>query len=442
MKRISRIVISVVLVVLVFSLGRLGQKYWDSQPSGAIGPYLQRPASDSISVHWRTEESVSSALRYRPAGADDFAELQQPQKQTQHHYRLQELQAATEYEYQIRNASGDYAERYSFWTPPASTSSKPVRLWALGDPGVNSPLAERVRQSATQWLEQHRRPLQPLIDVWLTTGDNAYTSGRDREYVSAIFKPYAQWLAQYPLWPAYGNHDDRRWAFYPIFDLPTQGESGGVPSHSESFYAFDYGPVHFIMLDSQDHADDVGGEMMSWLQRDLTANQQPWTIVIFHHAPYSRGSHDSDDDIGSDWRMGAIREHYLPVLEGQGVDVVITGHSHVYERSHLLAGHYGKAYTFDAGFVRDDGDGFDRYSRPEQCDEACGTLYVVTGASAELKGGSLDHPALPVAMAKGGSVIMEIDGPCLRGGYLGDDGVWADRYTLAKDAVECSMLPE
>jgi len=65
--------------------------------------------------------------------------------------------------------------------------------------------------------------------------------------------------------------------------------------------------------------------MLPWLRTDLRANQRDWTIVYFHHPPYSRGSHDSDE---ADTRMGDVREHLLPVLEAGGADLVLTGHSH------------------------------------------------------------------------------------------------------------------
>ena len=59
--------------------------------------------------------------------------------------------------------------------------------------------------------------------------------------------------------------------------------------------------------------------MLTWLQQDLASTNQPWLIAFFHHPPYAKGSHDSDVDVG--------------------VDLVLTGHSHCYERSYLIDGH-------------------------------------------------------------------------------------------------------
>ena len=79
--------------------------------------------------------------------------------------------------------------------------------------------------------------------------------------------------------------------------------------------------------------------MLTWLEADLAANTNEWLIAFWHHPPYSKGSHDSD------WEMELIqmRENALPLLESYGVDLVLSGHSHCYERSYFLDGHYGRS---------------------------------------------------------------------------------------------------
>lgn len=438
----------VIFLLIVGASARGAQLWIDSLYHGERKPYLQRPSADAISIFWQTLEPEAGQIRYRALDrssqdqTSDEQALNYPLAQ-RHRVRLSGLRPATEYEYSIWHRGQLRHGPFRFWTwpdPHTSNDIETVRLWVLGDPGYNSELAQQVRVSAHEWFLQHPRDTGGAFDFWLTTGDNAYRSGRNREFQAALFEPYADWLSRYVLFPAYGNHDARRWAFFDIFDFPAQAESGGVASNSEHFYSLDFGPLHVLMLDSQDSDLSAGSPMVQWLQRDLSANQSPWTMAVLHHPPYSRGSHDSDDGRGSDWRMLAVREQLLPELEALGVDVVLTGHSHAYERSHLIRGHYGMSDEFSDANLRDSGLSYDNvhhYQQAPDCEPECGSLYVVLGNAAELHAGSMDHPALGVALMRGGSLILEVSEDCFGGGMLAVEGTWADRFMVSKGKARC-----
>ena len=90
------------------------------------------------------------------------------------------------------------------------------------------------------------------------------------------------------------------------------------------------------------------GAMMNWLRAEsadlaaIDASKTKWLIAVWHHPVFSKGSHDSDVEINSiDMRLYA-----LPLLEAAGLDVLINGHSHSYERSYLVKNHFGKSTTF------------------------------------------------------------------------------------------------
>lgn len=432
------------LIVLLFPIGRQVQKWWDSRDHGVRGPYLQMPAPDGVSIHWRGEAVVAGEVRYGSSADDLSTVVMESTASQRHRIRLDGLDAGAAYYYQLVNPLDDQSSSSSpihqFHTPPAANVSAPVRLWVLGDPGMDNTLAQTVRRTAQQWLVDHARAGLPLLDVWLTTGDNAYTSGRLREYHEALFQPYSEWLARFPIWPVYGNHDARRKAFFHLFEFPRLGESGGLASASEHYYSFDYGAtLHVVILDSQDSDLSASGPMMAWLKENLARRNATWTLALFHHAPYSKGSHDSDDDGGSDWRMRAMREVFLPVLEAHGVDLVLSGHSHAYERSHLLTGYTGLSTDFGREYIVDDGGGKSYYRRLADCKSHCGTVYLVAGHSAEVRPGTLDHPALPIGLAQGGSLIMDIDGGCLNGRMLTGDGLVVDQFIIEKTDARSHM---
>ena len=157
-------------------------------------------------------------------------------------------------------------------------------------------------------------------ELWLMLGDNAYDLGTDLDYQYNLFDIFPGMLAKSVLWPTIGNHDlfdgaAQTWPYYDIFTLPDQAEAGGTTSGTESYYSFDYANIHFVVLDSQDAASDSESPMNIWLQADLLNTQQEWIVAIWHHPPYSRGSHDSDDPDDSGGRLVRMRETILPVLE-------------------------------------------------------------------------------------------------------------------------------
>jgi hypothetical protein len=242
------------------------------------------------------------------------------------------------------------------------------------------------------------------------------------------------------LWPTIGNHD-----FYPdyfdIFTLPMQGEAGGIASGSERYYSFDYGNIHFVCLDAA-HAGRLRDDAMcTWLRADLEANTKEWLIAFWHHPPYTHGSHNSDFE----YELIEMRENAVPILEEFGVDLVLCGHSHVYERSYLLNGHYGNSSSLDratmfvdAGNGRADQDGAYRKSSVGP-NAGRGAVYVVGGSSGWITGGSLDHPAMYVSYLEMGSVVLDIDGSRLDARFLTLDGRIDDYFTIVKDASELRL---
>ncbi len=421
-------IIVFILVLLLLWVGRIGQVYVDSQPQGVRGPYLQMPAADGMTIRWQTLEAVKGAVRYGTS-LERLDQVVVGPVGTIHELRLNGLQPDSRYFYSV----GDGV--YSFHTAPLPGSERAVRLWVQGDPGRANPTSMLGRDAALQWTAVHPRGVLPPVDLWLTTGDNAYRSGKDAEFQKHLFDAYPKLLPTTPYLPVHGNHDARRNAFYQLFSFPTNGEAGGVPSGSEHFFSVDYGQVHLIFLDSHDGDLETKGEMLQWLERDLAATKQRWVLALLHHPPYTKGSHDSDDDGDSRGRMRRVRENLVPLLERGGVDLALFGHSHVYERSHLMACHYGDSRSFDPvmNLQRSDNGEYRKAAERRPLD---GTLYNVVGSSSHADNGVLDHPAMAVAKSAAGSLMIDIHGDTLQAYFIDTTGQVIDSYRITRTEEE------
>ena len=94
-----------------------------------------------------------------------------------------------------------------------------------------------------------------------------------------------------------------------------------------------------MVLNSFEEDRSVGGIMYNWALNDIQNTTADWIVALWHHPPYTKGSHNSDTESN----LIDMRQNFLPMLEDNGVDLVMSGHSHSYERSYLINGHYGNS---------------------------------------------------------------------------------------------------
>jgi hypothetical protein len=392
------------------------------------GPYLQRGSASEVTVRWRTDASTDSRVLYGPSPGN----LSQSQlvggSRTDHEVDLSGLSADTTYYYAVGTtamlfAGGD--NEHFFVTPPATGTARALRIWAVGDSGTAHSDQLDVRDAYYTFTgAQH-------TDLWLMLGDNAYNSGTDEEYQFAVFEIYQDMLKKSVLWPTRGNHDMSSGVYYGNFTLPDAAQAGGVVSGTEAYWSFDYGNVHMICLDSFGSSRAVGGAMYNWLQSDLAATTEEWIIAFWHHPPYSKGSHNSNLES----ELIDMRQNFVPLLESGGVDLVLSGHSHSYERSFLIDSHYGKGGTLTPQMVVDDGDGresgdgaYNKSAGPN-----AGAVYTVAGSSGKVDTGNpLNLNAHFIALELLGSVVIDVDGGRLDLTFLDDGGQVRDWFTMLK----------
>lgn len=292
-------------------------------------PYVQRVTATAATVGWVTTAPGAQRVEVtRPDGsrvatAPAATEVERAGRRQQW-ATVANLEPDTTYCYAI---AGDapVTARTGFRTAPRP--DQPVRFLAFGDSGGGGTDQQRLRDRMFDF------PSQLVIH----TGDIAYDEGTLRQFDANVFGVYHELFRNLPVFPIAGNHDYKTAGgapFREVFALPGDGR--------EQSYAFDWGMVHFAALDTEaDYAAQA-----RWLDADLAATAQPWKIVYLHRPPYSSGSHGSDRE---------LRAAVAPVLEKHGVQLVLSGHDHDYERTTPQGGvHYvvtggGGRGTYEVG---------------------------------------------------------------------------------------------
>ncbi len=188
----------------------------------------------------------------------------------------------------------------------------------------------------------------------------------------------------------------------------------------------------------------LGQVLGSPYEADLAATSQDWIIAYWHHPPYSKGGHDSDNPGGGpDPQLVEMRENVVPILDDYSVDMTFAGHSHSYERSHLIDGFYatptvvpGDGVILDASGGRADGPGGSYVTMPRGAvpytGSGDGTVHTVAGSSGRITGGSLNHPVMFISLNVLGSVVLEVNGSRLDAMFLNSSGNVDDYYTIIK----------
>lgn len=431
LRGLKKLGLAFLILLAVYAIGRPTQIWLDGFYSGVREPYLQMMSPNAVTLRWQSEKKFSGVVNYglKP---DQLNSIEKEHViGEEHEIRLSGLKPATKYFYSAGDGNNTEFKGKEFWFKTAPDKTMPVRFWVTGDQGYPNPIQNQVRDAMLGWLKENPRAEtnSSQLDFWLTTGDNAYRSGSNEQFQAGFFAPYKNILRNTPVWPAYGNHDSRRWAFFDIFSFPTKAESGGVASGTENYYSFNYANIHFVMLDTQDSDHDVDGNMLSWLKKDLQETQQQWLITVFHHPPYTKGSHNSDSKRDSRGRLVSVRENILPLLEKLGVDLVLSGHSHMYERSELINCHYGSSSTFKQSMIR--GKGI--YNKKENgISSNSGTIYTVIGSSSKVDIGPLDHPAMPYSIQEAGSLLFDVNKNRLKAYFINKEGLVRDKFEVVK----------
>lgn len=333
-----------------------------------IGPYLQKPSNDSLLVKWQTKTPSKTILEFTNDD-ENFYTFKNNELSSEHQIEIFKPKLGQSYKYSIfaseenelkilENQAG--LEEFTFNLPEINNSF--AQIWVLGDPGVRGDpkLGRKIHKSQLSVKKEFFEYLAEKeesqnLDFIIALGDNAYPRGTFTQYKDGFFDPYAEHLGSYPVYSVFGNHDggidkkglgikasarsypEPHGIYYDLFSLPGK----------ESYYSFDYKDTHFIFLDSFDSLwEDFNGNnleqvwtsnsteknsMLEWLENDLKAQSQNWTVVSFHHPPFGQSEHpeEKQQDIWKAWTNAYI----VPLLHQYDVDLILMGHIHNYQRS-------------------------------------------------------------------------------------------------------------
>jgi hypothetical protein len=415
----------------------------DSVPSIYRTPYLQISTPTSMVIKWNTDIKTNSRVMYGNAPGSLTNTIDSTTLRKYHEVKISGLTPNTQYYYSVgtdaTQFAGDDADHY-FFTSPASGNASPTKIWVLGDGGTGNYHARDVRDGYLNYTGSNE------ADLCILLGDNAYQHGREADFhIGAFSNMYENIWRSMPSFPSLGNHELYGEAnallqsgeHFKALALPANAEAGGLASGTESYYSFDYGNIHFVNLETYQHNLDSAGAMGTWLKNDLAATTAKWIIAYFHYPPYTKATHDSDDPADHSGRSIEVRENFNPILERYGVDLVLSGHSHAYERSFQLDGHYGFSSSLDSTMILNSGNGrLDQdgaYYKPYTNTPHSGTVYVMCGNSGKLSSPEGIHPAMYYTSNDYyGSMLIDIEDDTLTAKMIDEDAIVRDYFHIVK----------
>ena len=203
-----------------------------------------------------------------------------------------------------------------------------VKFAVMGDTGSGTQLQ---RDVGAMMVKYHA--LFPF-DFVLMMGDNLYGREAPQDFERKFAEPYKALLDQkVKFYATLGNHDQPLEVNYKDFNM-----------NGKEYYRFTKGKIAFYSLNS----NYMDQKQVQWLENELGHETAEWKVMFFHHPPYS-----SAKTHGSDRRL---REVVEPIFLKYGVDVVLSGHDHVYERMkpqkgiyYFVSGAGGKLRSGDVG---------------------------------------------------------------------------------------------
>ncbi|HCL31778.1 MAG TPA: hypothetical protein DIC52_25530 [Candidatus Latescibacteria bacterium] len=368
------------------------------------GPFLLQPGRTTMTVVIDHAEPVEARLTWQ---REDGGSKQNSRHETARHhiFALTDLRPDTHYRYRIEGDGFDSGER-TFRTLPIAP--RQYRFLAVGD----------VRSRPEDWRKVARRMNDNESEALFIVGTGDYPAdGRQYEqWKGQFFDPARDLLARLPIWPAIGNHERTRQYvsapppdeviaeeeshYFSLFDLPG----------NERWYRVDYQYLTLLVLDSNSQMQP-GHEQYEWLHEQLRSARKRFTLVVYHHGSVTSGPHGRRREDGitfREWPADQIRRFLMPLYEMYGVDLVLNGHDHLYERSQVN-----------------------------------GVYYVITGGGGAplYKVNSSENPYQQVAIAAHHYSALDVTPTSITLTAIGVEGEMLDWFVIPVSAATATRMP-
>lgn len=274
--------------------------------------------------------------------------------------------------------------------------------------------------------------IERQYDVWANTVNTAYNMYPEAAFImhTGDFVDYGsnfkQWnwmfntasgnLMSTALMPAAGNHETKGGGYaiaenFMLSNIPKQNEESGV------YYSYDYNNAHFAVLNSNDLKSDgtLSTAQLDWLTADINGSDKQWKIVALHKSPYSNGSHFDDEDV-----VG-LRTQLSALMPALGIDIVLSGHDHVYLRTDAM--NNNAVAESETTALKYNGSDYSAKVKPQ------GTVYVIDGCAGvkyyQTKDAALTDKLFPRA-----EKIYDATAPVFSAIQIDGDKLYFDAYAV------------
>lgn len=338
----------------------------DAVDASNIRQVITADSTTSRTFMWQSDYAEENpVVEYRQAGDDDSL-MQLPASSDAfsddgvttyiHTAAISDLKPGTAYEYRV--GAGD---KRSSWQSFHTAQGHDFKALIFPD-SQSSDYSVWAATAQPAW--QRNQDAQFFINM----GD-LVDNGQDHYQWNAWFDVVGDMIARIPVVPLLGNHEtyDKDWkvrmpkAYLHLFALPRIDRE----KYQNQFYSFDYGDVHFVVLNTQsqelaDFEPSLDEDEVAWFKEDMAKTTKKWKIVLMHKDPLQYGfanrPEPREEGFSPEGRL------WMPLFDQYGVDAVLSAHLHTYR---------------DRGHIRN-------FQRDES-----GPLYLITGVA-----GNVQYPGL------------------------------------------------
>ena len=377
-----------------------------------IRQIITADSSKSRTIMWQSEVAENGAfVEYRVKGTEPIISVSATNEQFTddkitnylHAVTLTNLTANTKYEYRV-----GYSDKRSEWHDFATESRGKFKALIFPDSQSND-----YRGWAN--LVQTAGKANPDAAFFVNMGD-LVDNGEDHTQWRAWFDSVNGLIDRIPVVPLLGNHEtyDLNWkvrmplAYLNLFSLPANGSQ----ERKNQYYSYDYGDVHFVVLNTQmaemeQFQPGLLETQIEWFKNDISKTNKKWKVVLMHKDVLTYAFKNRTDRQEG---ISDIGQAFMPLFDQYGVDAVLTAHLHTYRnRGHIQ------------NFGRD----------------ARGPLYILTGVAGNVRYPELwaDH-SLDMTVAPqpetDNYMTLEVSGNTLRLAAFLPDGKQIDKVEIKK----------